>query len=216
MQFIFILILIISLLFLLLGIVNPKISLFWEKNKIKQTRKRSSIIYGFFTIVSFIMFGITSDNETIHKNETSKSIKVENTPTNELILTSIKESLSNSDKEIIKDVKISMIDKEASILIELNGQDNLSKDLIKRNFDSQMSNIYYSLYSQNIAIKYISISIYFPTLDQYGNTKNEIVYTTNLDKEEASKLNWKLKSYELKNTFIPKVWKVLFLHPLLN
>lgn len=48
-----------SLVLLVIGFISPKTSLFWYKQE--RTRKKSAAIYGITLVVSFILFGVTSD-----------------------------------------------------------------------------------------------------------------------------------------------------------
>lgn len=76
MENLFIATLLLSLVLLFVGLINPKLSLFWKKQN--QTRKQSSLIYGICLITSFILFGITSDNSKTKEN-TSKANSVKDT-----------------------------------------------------------------------------------------------------------------------------------------
>jgi hypothetical protein len=51
--------LLVGLLFLVIGLISPKKSLFWMKEN--PTRKKSALIYGGLVVLSFILFGTTVD-----------------------------------------------------------------------------------------------------------------------------------------------------------
>lgn len=51
--------LLLGLLFLVIGLISPKKSLFWMKEN--PTRKKSALIYGGLVVLSFILFGTTVD-----------------------------------------------------------------------------------------------------------------------------------------------------------
>lgn len=59
MNNLFTLLLLFSLVLLLIGLFNPKTSLFWTKKE--KTKKKSAAIYGGLTILFLILFGTTSD-----------------------------------------------------------------------------------------------------------------------------------------------------------
>jgi hypothetical protein len=59
MNNLFALLVLASLILLLVGVISPKSSLFWYKKD--RTRKKSAIFYSITLVVSFILFGITTD-----------------------------------------------------------------------------------------------------------------------------------------------------------
>lgn len=59
MDNLFALLLLVSLFLFVIGLFNPKTSLFWDKKE--RTKKKSAAIYGGLTILFFILFGTTSD-----------------------------------------------------------------------------------------------------------------------------------------------------------
>jgi hypothetical protein len=76
METLFTLLVLVSFIFLVIGIFRPKTSLFWDKNN--PTRKKSALVYGGLTILFFVLFGITTDKKTTRKNTISNS-EVQNT-----------------------------------------------------------------------------------------------------------------------------------------
>jgi len=82
METLFVLLVLASFTFLVIGIFKPKTSLFWDKTN--QTRKKSALVYGGLTILFFILFGVTTDKSNVHKKtviktESSDSIKQKET-----------------------------------------------------------------------------------------------------------------------------------------
>jgi len=67
MENLFMLLLLISLVFLIIGFFNPNVSLFWYRKE--RTRKRSLLIYGLSVIAFFVLFGITAP-KTLGTSET--------------------------------------------------------------------------------------------------------------------------------------------------
>jgi hypothetical protein len=61
MDNLFMLLLLASLVLLVIGLFNPKTSLFWDKKV--RTKKKSALIYGGLTILFFILFGATTDTK---------------------------------------------------------------------------------------------------------------------------------------------------------
>jgi hypothetical protein len=45
-----------SLLLLVIGLISPKVGLFWYREK--RTRKKSAEIYGMFIVIFIILFGL--------------------------------------------------------------------------------------------------------------------------------------------------------------
>jgi hypothetical protein len=92
MDNLFLLIFLASFIFLIVGIFSPDKSLFWYKQE--RTKKKSATIYGIILILSFILFGITTDksksrspsssNNINSKNEKVKSETNEKVPTDDV------------------------------------------------------------------------------------------------------------------------------------
>lgn len=63
--------LLIGLLFLVIGLISPKKSLFWMKEN--PTRKKSALIYGGVVVLSFILFGTTVDAKKAQDQDTASA-----------------------------------------------------------------------------------------------------------------------------------------------
>jgi len=72
MENLFALIIFASFILLIIGLISPKTSLFWDK-KNTPTRKRSSLIYGLTLLASFVLFGMFMDDSKYNKNSTSNT-----------------------------------------------------------------------------------------------------------------------------------------------
>lgn len=105
MSNLFLFIFLVSGIFLVIGIISPKSSLFWDK-KNKPTRKRSLLIYGITLVTSFILFGVTSDlspedDVSDEKMVTESTSKAENIKKNEKQLEKkLKEEEVKENKQI--------------------------------------------------------------------------------------------------------------------
>jgi len=99
------------------------------------------------------------------------------------------------------------------VIVEFNASDNLSTNLRKVGIEKQMSELYISLYRSGKDIKTVSVSAYFPLVDQYGNENDRVIYASTLDSEEASKVNWNADQSSLKLSILPNVWTTSMLHP---
>ena len=72
MDNLFVLLVLASLVLLVIGLINPKTSLFWYKKE--RTKKKSSLIYGGLTVLFFILFGISSDaKKEVKSNDVSQT-----------------------------------------------------------------------------------------------------------------------------------------------
>jgi len=89
MENVFGVLVLISLILLIIGIINPKISLFWYRKD--KTKKISMLFYGILLIFSFILFNVfinkttTSDNEKLMIQIKKDSINNKNSDSIELI-----------------------------------------------------------------------------------------------------------------------------------
>lgn len=75
MENFFSLLILVSLILFVIGIFKPSTSLFWYKKE--RTRKKSLLIYGVLIIVSFVLFGITSDTKYNTQASEKNSVNVE-------------------------------------------------------------------------------------------------------------------------------------------
>ena len=208
MQFISILILLLSLILFIIGLVNPEKVLFWGKSSSNKTRKKSSIIYGLIIIFSFISFGIFSDKEIEDTKNRTKLIS--EMGTDEKVNFLINEEFK-SEKDLLRGVDINLINEDSIVIyININGNQYLPS------VDKKMSDLYYRLYNNGLPIKTMSIITYLPLINEYGHTEEKIAYTTYLDQKKASLINWKLDEDEVKLLILPKLWTVSFLSPALN
>ncbi len=121
---------------------------------------------------------------------------------------------TNTDKEsIIKIDIIEQIDGGWGVFVEFNANDNLTENLWKIGMEKQMAEVYKALYTGDMDIRTASAAAYFLLVDKYGNEKDDMVYKTILDKEEADKVNWDADDSMLKIEILPSVWTVSYKHP---
>jgi len=74
MNTIFGLLLLASLVFLIIGLINPNLSLFWFKKQ--KTRAASSIIFGVSLVISFILFTLTTATSTKTASSTTAEVPI--------------------------------------------------------------------------------------------------------------------------------------------
>jgi hypothetical protein len=213
----------VSIVCLIIGLIKP--SAFKNIFKQKANRKFLSFFFACLTILSFVVFGITSDKkEEDKKSLEAQTVKEQNSvSTPATVEDKIKELIKNEltgnnnhDKSFLRDINFVMDNKEASIIIKYNADKNITNDLTKVGMESRMSDLYYKLYKSGFPIKSVSVCSYLTFVDKYGNKADDIVYTTILGKDEASKINWTNDENEIKTVIIPQVWTTNFIHPALT
>lgn len=74
MEYIFLILVLASIVLFIIGLFSPKTSLFWNKNQ--PTRKKSFLIYGGLTLVTFILFGVSLPDQSL--NATSSTVNSNN------------------------------------------------------------------------------------------------------------------------------------------
>jgi len=80
------------------------------------------------------------------------------------------------------------------VAIALNsGSDEPTK---YNNFDSEL--IYYGLYSKDLSVRSVIISVFHKYIDEYGKSTSEIALITHLNTDVASKINFKLPESEVR------------------
>lgn len=79
MESLFALLFLSSLILLIIGFFNPKTSLFWDKKE--RTKRKSRLVYGGFTVLFFILFGVVSDKNKENTNENFiENVQTETSP----------------------------------------------------------------------------------------------------------------------------------------
>jgi hypothetical protein len=215
-----------SLIVLIVGLVKPPLFSRWIKNP---TRKKVGLILGGIMFACFVGFGMTTDAQkatsTPTPQPTQEQAKSEHTSTPQSPVLSEQDQIkalvsdqlkgkNNMKRDNLK--KIEVVEHTGGgwdVIVEFNSSDNLSTHLRQVGIEKQMSGIYISLYKSGKDIRTTSIAAYFPLADQYGNESDGVIYKSELDKEEASKVNWNADQSTLKLSILPKVWTTLFLHP---
>ncbi len=229
-----------SLICLILGLIKP--TLFKGLFKGKTSRKAVALTFGLVMITSFIVFGVVAkpvskadaDQEEIDQameefekeektrkkkemrevQETQSSLTPEET-IKDIIQKELKGN-NNIDKPYLRDINLAMENNKAFVIINYNASENLTTNLTLVSMKSKMSDLYYKLYKSGLPIGSVSVCAYMPLIDKYGNQSDDIVYTTRLGNEEASKVNWSADDAMIKNVILPKVWSTNFLHPALS
>lgn len=137
------------------------------------------------------------------KQQTQQPTQISQTP-EQKIEAKVKSSI-NAKK--IKGVQVTkQVNGGYGVLIAINGDDNLSNDLIKKGIWLDMATIYSALYKEPMDVNEVAIVAYMDGVDKYGNTSNQVVMKTSLAKDEARKVNWKADHSSLGLQILPEVW----------
>jgi hypothetical protein len=97
MDNLFILLLLASLVLLVIGLINPKTSLFWYKKE--RTRKKSGLIYGGLTILFFILFGVSTDTKKASTSNDTAQTTATTEPSVPEVTQAQKDSIAKVEKE---------------------------------------------------------------------------------------------------------------------
>lgn len=144
-------------------------------------------------------------------NPTPQAPKPSQTP-EQIIEARIRASVAkntNTNKDKIIEIRITKVfnnDKEYSVFVSINADDNLSDSWIKRGIRGDMADIYIALYKEPIGVGEAIIFAYFPMTDKYGNTSDQIVMKTLLYATEANRINWNQDEVTLSSQILPDVW----------
>jgi hypothetical protein len=115
---------------------------------------------------------------------------------------------NNNNKNKLRAVDVvPQINGGYGVFIDYNADDNLSQSFIKKGIYIEMTKLYKILYTQTGKdVEAASVSAWFPMQDRFGNTSDEIVYKTILDKGPASQVNWNADAATLELQIMPGVW----------
>lgn len=212
---------------LVVGLIKPTAFARWVKNP---TRKKVGLIFGGLLLVFFIAFGMTTDTAKTANTSTKPATQTEtvkNDPTSapeapalseqdqikKLVADQLK-GQNNMKKDNLKGVEVSETEGGGwNVEVEFNASDNLSTNLRKKGIESDMSELYITLFKSGKDIRKATVTAYFPLQDQYGNVNDRAIYQSVLTKEEASKVNWNADQSSLKLSILPGVWDTTLLHP---
>ena len=218
----FIFLFLVAFVCLIIGLIKP--SVFNRVFRREMNRKKTSLIFGVAFVVFFIIAGVTTPPETTvaPTAQTNTPVKNKTAPTPLSEQDQIKQIISNELKgnnnrsePYLRNTNVSQqADGTWNVAVEYNADDNLTKNMIKEGMETTMSKIYEDLYrnnSHNIGLA--TVSAFFPMTDKYGNTQDDIVYTSQLASDEAQKVNWSEDSAWLELKILPGVWDTIFLSP---
>lgn len=175
-----------------------------------------SIVFGFFFLVVVASsFGGETDN-LVDANEESE-VLIENATTVEekinIILKDVLAEKTNMGVDKLMKVEVDESQDGSSVTVNFFANDNLTTNLQKVGIESDMSQVYISLYNlSELDIKSVTVSAYFNLIDKYGNTNPGVIYKSSLDKAEADKVNWGVDDSVLRVQVLPSVWVTEFVH----
>lgn len=116
---------------------------------------------------------------------------------------------TNTNKDKIIEIRINKAfdnDKEYLVFVNMNADDNLSDDWIKKGIKGDMADIYIALYKQPIGVREATVFAYFPMIDKYGNTSDMMIMKTSLAATEAQKINWNQDESIISHQILPDIW----------
>jgi hypothetical protein len=203
MNVIFFLLLFVAIIFLIIGLISPKASLFWFKRK---TRKFSSLIYGVSAIVLIVLVSITAPKTvtaapTIATTKSSSSASSNKapviskidfstaTPTSE----NIKNAISDADiKSKVTDIKID----GGTVTVAINYKDALSLNSFLQQNQSKSAGVFKDLFkNKNIVTVIYQADI--PVTDAYGKSTIVTGQTNTMQRADAEKVaDWNTFAYE--------------------
>ena len=221
----FIFLFLVAFVCLVIGLIKP--SVFNRVFRREMNRKKTSLIFGVAFVVFFIIAGVTTppsapvaptastaQTNTLVKNKTAPTPLSEQDQIKQIISNELKGN-NNRSEPYLRNTNVSQqADGTWNVAVEYNADDNLTKNMIKEGMETTMSKIYEDLYrnnSHNIGLA--TVSAFFPMTDKYGNTQDDIVYTSQLASDEAQKVNWSEDSAWLELKILPGVWDTIFLSP---
>jgi hypothetical protein len=133
--------------------------------------------------------------QTLNENQTPEQ-KIE---------AKIRSSIGGKDK--FGEIRVtSQINGGYGAIVNFNGEDNLSEDLIKKGIWMDMAKVYTALFKEPMDVNEAVVFAHLNTVDKYGNNADQVVMKTRLGKEEAQKVNWGQDQSMLGLQILPEVW----------
>lgn len=117
---------------------------------------------------------------------------------------------NNLKKPFLRGVEFTeRVDKKWTVAIEMNAADNLSPANVRLGIEMRMKELYQNIYTSRGDVGAVTVAVYFPLKDKYGNVTDECIYKTALDQSEAVKIKWEnISAKAMRN-----LWKTSILHP---
>lgn len=211
----------------MIGLVRPSIF------KLK-SRKHSCSIFGIASVAFFVLIALTTSPKpqalqpgavdstppvatTPHQASTAApAVNVED-QLKTLVANVLNGTTNMSHENRLKSVDVvKQIDGGWGVFVEFNADDNLSANFTKRGIEKQMSDVYTSLYTSDKDVRTASAAAYLSLTDKYGNTSDQMVYKSILDKAVAGKVNWSTDKASLELQILPGLWSTTILSPVLK
>ena len=230
MDNLFLALLLLSIVAFFVGVIRPQ----WVW---MASRKRAAMTFAGTAIAFFVLFGITSDQKApnVAANATTSSDATTTTPTVATIqeanpattsLTETTDTTPDQVKTVVANVLQGTTNSSHEnrlrnitvrpntqrgwdVSVDFNADDNLTENMTKQGVQMKMSDVYAALYSdKGLNVSSANVTSYMQLLDKYGNTKDEPVYVTSLDKDVANKINWSVDKSVLELDILPGLWTV--------
>jgi len=112
----------------------------------------------------------------------------------------------STGKDKLRGYQVDSTENGYDIIVTINANEYLTENEIIKWVEKEMTKIYLMLYKSEYDTNYVQIQAYFPTMDQYGNLIDQNIYTTEIDKEIAQKINWDQDDSILQYQILPKLW----------
>ena len=227
MSSIFIVLFLLSLACFVAGLVRPSIF------KLK-SRKQSCSIFGIASVVFFVLIALTASTkpqssqpaaaDSTSSVATTAHQALDAAPTSSvedqlktLVANVLNGTTNMSHENRLKGVDVvKQIDGGWGVFVEFNADDNLSANFTKKGIEKQMSDVYTALYTSNKDVRTASAAAYLSLTDKYGNTSDQMVYKSILDKAVAGKVNWSTDKASLELQILPGLWSTTILSPALK
>jgi hypothetical protein len=117
---------------------------------------------------------------------------------------------SNIDKQE-RIIKIEYSDTTKLYTLHLMGDDNFTKNMMKRNMEIKAMDFFNEIYKDDRADRF-TILFFMPIVDQYGQSSIGKVMQIEFNKEIANKINWENKSLINLSEIAEEYWS----HPAIN
>jgi hypothetical protein len=102
------------------------------------------------------------------------------------------------------------IDADGNIFVEFEAADNLTKNMIRSGIERDMVTAFTAAFHEpGTDAQTVFLAATFELVDQYGNSEQSQVWTTELDASEADRINWS----DPHAISWDRVWTEVFRHP---
>lgn len=140
---------------------------------------------------------VVAEEDTTKEADQAEEVEEVSVTIESQIESSIRDVLgetTNRDVDKIRDIRINDhlgtdIEGDKIVLIDINGNDNIKRSLVRSGMLMEIAEVAEELAKYD-EVSEVTVSSYFPLTNNYGETSDQVVLKVGLEKETLERINW--------------------------